>query len=269
MPFQFESSYLDWPFVPGRAWDLFWPAKVQSPVAVFFIHGGGWHAGTRVHMHRLMEHLTDKGIVTASADYRLAGGGVGIAEQVGDVREAYACFRQRLSRQGGPERVVVYGSSAGGHLALLLALAKPGACGDKLPADAALEPFVHEGVAGVAVQAAPITFEPWPDIMPQIWADMTRVVGESFEDRPDLYRLASPIHHVSAGCPPVFIMDASQECTFPLELNDQFIDALRAVGTRVERELYRGAEHGFLYALSRSFQRQAMADLLTFVRSCA
>lgn len=269
MPFQFESSYLDWPFVPGRAWDLFWPAQVRSPVAVFFIHGGGWHAGTRVHMHRLMEHLTDQGIVTASTDYRLAGGGARIADQVGDVREAYACFRRRLHERGGPDRVVAHGSSAGAHLALLLGMAAPGACGDKPPADPALEPFIHERLAGVAAQAAPITFEPWPDIMPQIWADMNRVVGERFADRPDLYRMASPIHHVAAGCPPVFIMDASQECTFPLALNDRLVEALQAVGTRVERKVYQGAEHGFFYDLARSFQRQAMTDLLAFIQSCA
>ncbi len=266
MAYTFESNYLDWPLVPGRAWDLFMPRQVKLPVAVFFVHGGGWNAGNRAGMHRIMSPLTDAGIVTASTDYRLQG--VRITDQLTDVRETLGAFQARLRALGGPQRIVAYGESAGAHLALLLALAQPGACGEKPIRDTARTGPVHAPLAGVAVQSAPTTFEPWDDIFPQIWTVMQAIVGETYARHPDLYRAVSPLAHVQPGCPPVLLMEAANEHMFPIELNQRFVEAVRAVGSRAEMTMYPKAEHGFFCEIVRRCQADALRDLMRFVRSC-
>jgi len=47
----FRSIYLDAPAVPGRILDIFEPTESSRGVALFFVHGGGWHAGSRISYH--------------------------------------------------------------------------------------------------------------------------------------------------------------------------------------------------------------------------
>ncbi len=263
-----HTEYLDRPIVTGRVWDLIEPADGtdSESVAFFFIHGGGWRSGSRDRFHTIIENLTERGYVCASTDYRIAQS-TRVAEQVADVRQSYGRFVQWLKGAGRPEKVVVFGSSAGGHLALLLGLAEPGACGDELPADPALAAASCIRPAGVAVQAAPVTFEPWDDIPPCSWGPIQRAVGTPYDERPDLYRAASPIRYVNDHSPPVFVLDAEYEHMFPAPVTQQLVDRMREAGRRVEYKVYPSTEHGFFYDITRRQQIEALEDLVAFAKS--
>lgn len=262
----FRSFYLDNPIVDGRAWDLFMPAAREPRAAVFFVHGGGWRSGSRSHYHTIIEALLQHDIACASTDYRLQN--VRIADQLADVRAAYAQFLLALRSQGCGLSPVVVGSSAGAHLALLLALAQPGACAEQTTADPVLHELASVRPAGAAVVSAPLTFELWDDVFPAIWDDISRIVGVPYEQDPGKYSLASPIRHVSAESPAVLLMEAANEHMFPRQQSEDFMAAMQRRGRHCERVVYENAEHGFFYGVTRACQRLALKDLLRFVRDC-
>jgi acetyl esterase/lipase len=261
VPYRFATIAFDDAPVAGRAVDVFLPPGQPRPVAVFMVHGGGWRQGGRAQYHALMSALRVQGYIAASTDYRLEG--ATIQDQLHDVRLGYRLFRQELAALGPVPPVVAYGGSAGGHLAALLALAAPGACGEDV------EGIAPEWVrpAGAILVSAPATFEPWDDIFPGIWASMQVVVGRSWSGDPDAYRRVSPIRHVGVSPPPVLLLDGGNEHMFPRELGQAFVARLRAAGGWAERHEFPAGEHGFLYDVVRRPQREAFDHVLRFLAS--
>jgi len=252
--YRYRSIYFDDPPQPDRALDIFPTARKAGPVGLFFVHGGGWFAGTRGVYHPIMRAFAHEGIECASVAYRLSPGS--LWQQIDDVREGLRIYLEDRTARQLPPHVVMAGCSAGAHLALMAVLGEGG------------EPL-WESVPGVSVQAPALSFVPWDEIFPQIWSTMQRVIGTSYEENPSLYERASPIRLVRKGMPPVLILHAEHEHMFPLEIAEQFQRTALAEGVEVMIKHYRHAEHGFFYALDRKSQKQAFADILAFVRSCS
>lgn len=115
--------------------DVFLPAtefsKSQCPLFLF-IHGGGWMAGTRKDVNGPMLHeFLQRGFVVTSIDYRLFLE-ITMQEQLDDIRKVEDWARVDLpaeAKQLGfelmPDKVIVGGSSAGGHLALMVVRPSP------------------------------------------------------------------------------------------------------------------------------------------------
>jgi acetyl esterase/lipase len=256
----FRSIYFDDAPRTGRILDIFHAPDPTQEVALFFVHGGGWKGGSRTIFHSIIHEYSRLGFDCASTDYRL--GGANVFEQVGDVRTGLDLFTGDLLQRNRPPRVLLIGSSAGAHLALLAGLSKPEECG------APETPLVHSPeIAGIAVQAAPFTFEPWEDIFPAIWSAMQDAVGAPYEGNDELYRSASPMHYLRADNPPLLIQHAENEHMFPRELHQQFAAKSLALGNDVREKIYPRVEHGFFYSLERWQQREAFQDILQFATS--
>jgi acetyl esterase/lipase len=262
--FRFTSLYFDDTVVPGRAMDMFEPAQPREATALFFVHGGGWRGGTRTIWHPIMRAFNAEGFACAAVDYRLAG--VHIAEQLADVRQGFDIFLGWLQTRGLPLRVAVIGSSAGAHLAALLALAEPGECGDEVAACGySLRQPETRPVAAI-LQSAPFTFEPWEDIFPGSWAAMQDIVGVPYERDPEAYRRVSPLRYAARAGSQFLVLDAANEHMFPLAFSGEFVAAVRAGGGQAEARVYANAEHGFFYDVTRRPQAQAFQDTLAFLR---
>jgi arylformamidase len=96
---------------PRQTVDLFLPEAGDSAPLAIFVHGGWWRSldpGSFSHMAR---GLNARGFAVAVAGYDLCPI-VGIADIVGQMRRACAFLWQRFGR-----RILIYGHSAGGHLA--------------------------------------------------------------------------------------------------------------------------------------------------------
>jgi acetyl esterase/lipase len=122
-------------------------------------------------------------------------------------------------------------------------------------------------IVGVAVQAAPFSFEPWDDIFPTVWTAMQSAVGQEYSGHKELFRRACPIHHLRSGLPPVFALHAENEHMFPHELYQRFAAISEALGNDVREKIYPRVEHGFFYSLERWQQREAFEDILEFAES--
>lgn len=267
--FEFTSLYFDTPPQKQRIIDFWIPRQAPDspplrPVALFFVHGGGWRGGHRQDMHRLMHTFVEQGYPCAALCYHLEG--ATIADQLADIRVGLAHFSVRLQKHGLSQRVVLYGSSAGGHLALLTGLAHPGACGEEILPETSAALAALE-LAGIVASCAPTTFEPWPDIFPAIWGNMERAAGIPHAQDPELYKRLSPRHHFSPKAPPMLFIMGEFEHIFPNAHTLEWAQELRTLGHRAETHIYPMAEHGFFYDTTRRAQQMAYADLLRFLES--
>ncbi|HZV75762.1 MAG TPA: alpha/beta hydrolase [Conexibacter sp.] len=125
-------------------------AHRDDRAVVLYLHGGGYVFGSpRTHRNLVsrISHVT--GLPALSLDYRLPP----VATLPAPIEDALAAYRHLLDEGHAPERIVVAGDSAGGHLALTLAL--------------------HAVDAGLPAPAALVLLSPWTDLG-MTGASMTR-----------------------------------------------------------------------------------------------
>jgi acetyl esterase/lipase len=104
------------------------PQEAKVPGVIFF-HGGSWISGTRNQFRDACLYLADRGMVAATASYRMHTREEAKALPKGtsfkriciiDAKSAIRWMKQHADELGlDPERLVVGGGSAGGHIAVL------------------------------------------------------------------------------------------------------------------------------------------------------
>lgn len=105
----------------GERLDVWGPGAAERPRPVFvFVHGGYWRALSRHDSAFMARMLHEQGVATVVPDYTLAPGAT-LEEIVRQVRAALAWVHRHGRKHGlDPDRIVVGGSSAGGHLTGML-----------------------------------------------------------------------------------------------------------------------------------------------------
>lgn len=107
--------------VTGQRLDLLAADPSSLRPLMVFVHGGYWRALSKEHSTFAAPMLAAHGIATAAPDYRLAPA-ASIADIVHDVRKSVAWLWHNAPDLGiDRSRIVVAGSSAGGHLTGALA----------------------------------------------------------------------------------------------------------------------------------------------------
>ena len=104
--------------------DLYLPAGAGPFPALVGVHGGGWQAGARNAFQFWGPYLAARGYALFAISYRLAKKGQKMFPQaVNDVLAAVQFVRGSAGElKIDPERIGLFGASAGGHLASLAAL---------------------------------------------------------------------------------------------------------------------------------------------------
>ena len=102
---------------------LDWKATDKRPAIVCFF-GGGWKSGSYLQFVSLCDYLASRGMVAASADYRIESIHHTTPDKcVEDAKSAVRYLRGHAAELGvDPDRIVASGGSAGGHLAACTAL---------------------------------------------------------------------------------------------------------------------------------------------------
>ncbi|MFH1497025.1 MAG: alpha/beta hydrolase [Verrucomicrobiota bacterium] len=204
------------------------PAPDGRPAPlVVWIHGGAWKVGDKNWNN--VKYLVAHGYALASIDYRLSGDAP-FPAQIRDCNLALDHLLTHAPTHGiDPARVFLGGASAGGHLALLLGLAR-----DR--ADFGADPDFHPlaildffGPADLTDVAAEIRD---PHMRAEIGGAVKALLGGS--DRHELARLASPIHHVAGARCPVLIFHGADDDVVPLSQSQKLESALRAAGAPVK-----------------------------------
>lgn len=209
--------------------DIAMPEKPPaSPVpALIWIHGGGWKAGS--YHENPGKPLAAEGYFTASVEYRFSNEAKWPA-QLEDCRQALRWVKANASRYHvDPNRIAVWGSSAGGHLASCL-----GTMGDG---------------DGGTVQAV-IDFCGPVDFTVAKKSEKSAGLVSLLLDDPQLTDLekqksASPLFYVKPGLPPFLLIHGEMDPTVPCEVSVRFHAALTKAGVKNELLLVPGADHGF------------------------
>jgi arylformamidase len=99
---------------PRQHIDLFQPAGGRSDALALFIHGGYWRSLDPSQFSHLARSLNGRGVTVAVAGYDLCPQ-VQMADIIAEMRQACLYLWRRFGR-----KIMVYGHSAGGHLAACL-----------------------------------------------------------------------------------------------------------------------------------------------------
>lgn len=110
---------------PKQSLDIFWRKdKVEKKLPVLvFIHGGGFRKGSKEGGIRNLDHFLKTGkYIGITINYRLSGDAKWPA-QIHDCKAAIRWIRGNAEKYGiDKDKIGVWGTSAGGHLAAMLAL---------------------------------------------------------------------------------------------------------------------------------------------------
>ncbi len=132
-------------FAPGAAQGAAAPGPGGAPV-LFFIHGGWWRAMDKADHSFVAPAFTRAGALVVVPNYALCPT-VGIADIALQMTRALAWTWRHAAEHGGdPQRIVVAGHSAGGHLAAMLLCAHWPTVAVDLPTDLVRTALAVSGV---------------------------------------------------------------------------------------------------------------------------
>ncbi len=210
------------------------PEKDKRPVFLI-IHGGGWTGGAPQKYYPMAKHFADKGMLAISLQYRLfnAKAGTTVFDCVKDGRSAVRYLREHADELGiDPNKIVVSGGSAGGHVAVGTALF------DK----------VDENGEDLSIPCRPnalVLLNPVID---------TSESGYGQKKIGDRWKELSPVDHVKPGLPPTIIFHSTGDQVVPFSGAKAFHDRSLAVGNHSELVVHEGGRHGYFIFDEKSYQ---------------
>jgi len=212
--------------------------------AVIFIHGGGWYQGDKYPSE--ITSLVRRGFFGVSINYRLSG----VAPFPAAIEDCKCAVRWLRANAGkynvDPDRIGVWGGSAGGHLSLLVGTAD---------ASAGLEGSggwtdYSSRVQAVCSFYGPSDFVSWYRDNARFGRTLssaeTLFLGGTMEQKPEVYRQASPVTWVSADDPPLLLVHGDRDIVVPFQQSLIMRDAYKALGLEVTLIRVPDAGHGFI-----------------------
>jgi acetyl esterase/lipase len=246
-----RSRALSFAAIPGYRpleLDLFRPTgdgpESERPLpAVVYLHGGGWRQGARDMTSPafrdwrpgLLTRVASAGFAVVCPDYRLSGE-ARFPAQLDDVHRALDWVTDKGAQHGiDPDRVLLWGDSAGGHLATLAAMR--GAVRPAIRGVVAWYPVTD--LLGIQADADAIGGEPHNTAD----ARETALLGGLIPDLPELASDASPVSHVGAASAPFFLAHGTADLGVPFAQSVRLRDALLSVGAEVTLHAVEGVDH--------------------------
>ncbi len=212
------------------------------------IHGGGWTGMKPRYFYPFAKHFADLGMVGISVQYRLCNPkqGVTVFDCVKDARSAVRYVRSHAAELGiDPERIVVSGGSAGGHLAASTAL---------------FDGMDQEG-DDTSVSCMPnlmVLYYPVIDTSKDGYGQAK--IGERWQD-------LSPVDHVKPELPPTLLLHGTADTVTPFAGAALFRERMKKAGNEIEMIAHGGGVHGYFIFDLKLFA-QAMEQTETFLQEC-
>ena len=253
-----------------RLADVYIPSdSAGSPPVVIWLHGGGWRFGDRRLAPNLAQFAQSSGLAVVSIDYRLSDEAK-FPAQAEDVKTAVRWLRTVASEFGlNGNKIGLWGSSAGGHLAACAALS------GESEFRTGEYPNLSSTVDAVVDGYGPTNFaqidKDRASMQPPADDEESRLVGgkvvatgdpNSFESRllgvpvssfPREVELADPVHYLRADGPSFLILHGEADSLVPCTQSRYLFDALNAAGIDATLALFQKLKHGF-------FNNRSLAD---------
>ncbi len=203
--------------------DLYTPVGTGPFPAVVLIHGGSWRSGHKTELKRLAKDLAAKGYLCFSIDYDTHPHSFPYSWQ--ESRSAVIFLRNHAAEYHlDSHRIAVLGTSAGGQLAALLAVAPVGPITQPVETPVAADGYIP-------VQAA-VLFNGGYNLHPNAWL-LRRYLGGRCSQVPKVCDDASPDNHVAAGAPPIFVGHGTHDHLIPYSQATDFTALLQKMNDPV------------------------------------
>lgn len=243
-------SYVDGEEDPKHMLDLYFPAGKHTKLPVLvWIHGGAWREGDK--QPSPMMPFLNHGYAIAGINYRLAPD-YKFPTQLHDCKAAIRWLRKHADEYGmDKDRIGVFGISAGGHLAALLAATNGmkemegtvGVQGESSEVQAIVD---WCGLGNLQTQHAQAGDSDQLDFnSPK--APFTLFLGGTAKEKPELARAASPVTYLKPGFKvPCLIMHAEKDPVVPFAQSKELYEAWKKTGAPVELKPIESDQHIFI-----------------------
>ena len=228
---------------PQQTFDLYLPKDRGSQPLPFVVwmHGGAWELSSKEWNN--VKYLVKHGYALATIDYRLAPQHR-FPAQIQDCNAALSFIVHHATSYGlDPRRYFVGGASAGGHLCLLLGMARH----EKLfDADPDLRPLAildFFGPSDLNGQLGDLQAAHSEEGLKLMGRVMPQVLGASPQDDPATARAASPLTYVTADVPPVLILQGTNDALVPSAQSERLHTRLDELKVDNQLILLPGAPH--------------------------
>jgi acetyl esterase/lipase len=207
------------------------PSTLEEAPVIYYIHGGAWTFGDKRQQGRPMLHeFVSRGWVVVAINYRLAPQFPWPA-QIEDATRALGWIKTNIVSYGGdPDRVVVAGGSAGGHLGSLLALSSE---------DTSWRPSEILEVTDWSVRGA-LSFYGVLEMLgdEEHWRGLGRALRHLLEHRvvqlpydgnDEIYRSLSPLERIRVDSPPFLVVQGTADTLVEVNVARAFVAKFRAI----------------------------------------
>jgi acetyl esterase/lipase len=209
--------------------DLHLPADRSSRTRmVVFIHGGGWREGSKEQFDFIRGQFVAAGLATASINYRYADAeqNISYVNLLEDIDLALKYLSDHASEYGyNGSDVVLFGHSAGAHLALLYAYRNND----------------RNQVKSVISLSAPTDLQKLLEIgtFPSL---LYNLVGS---EEPSKFADASPIEHVGPGVVRTYIMHGKSDESVPYKQSQELYNMIHQFSSSAKLKLYDDVGHDY------------------------
>ena len=226
--------------------DIYIPAnaKAVNPV-VIWVHGGAWMLNDKYadmgYMTSTIKSIVEKGYVLASIDYRHSTTAI-FPAQIQDCNQALEFLHNNAAKyKVDKSKFVLFGFSAGGHLASLLALSNNNNVTDFYPQNKKTN-FKIKGVIDFYGPSDFLAMTASGD--PEMKGDpISTLLGSAPLKRPDLSKIASPSNYVDKNDPPFIIVHGEKDESVPYQQSVLLQSYLNLAGVKNELVIVKGAPH--------------------------
>ena len=251
--------------------DVFMPPGEPNGAGILNMVSGGWISRWRApeQARQGYEALLNQGFTVFSIRHG-SSPRFNVPEAYADVNRAVRFVRLNASTYGiDPDRLGVYGGSAGGHLSLMLGLASdegdPTATGEVMRVSSRVAAVVAY-YPPVDLRKRPSPSEDFPATLPEsglffarglvVPGAADRFVALEFED--ELRASVSPILHVSSDDPPTLLVHGDADALVDLNNSELIHAAFKSEGVETDLVIIEGAGHGFRTEEHRTFASDAL-----------
>lgn len=220
----------------------------EKRTAVVWIHGGGWTGGSTESFFPHARYFATRGAVGFCIEYRLVKPyGTSVADCLADCKSAIRYIREHATELGiDPDKIIVMGDSAGGHLASCLGTiddfdnptdnlkisAKPNAMVLYNP----LSDFTQSQFVRIIIGGAALDKKPTPEsLIPT-------------NEQTELARKLSPLYNVHKNQPPTLVLHGTDDTVILPEQSVQFTEVMKKAGNKCELILLPITTHAFVCA---------------------